>query len=657
MTRRTGSGAVGPGGAARTSAPAAPSMALPLALTLAVVLAVVLAPASARAADPDFYQTADRREVGTQEVFRVTVVLSGAPDDAELELPSSEDFETLGTSQSTSRSISIMGGSSPVITSTRTVTLRLRALKPGILTIPPSRLVSPTRTWSTEPLRLQVVRGRLGADPRAQGQDPSDPFAGFPGLPGAQAFGRGPDESVADVPRGDSDLFMRTTVDREEAYVGQQVTMSVWVYSRVDLSSVDAVTMPRLEGFWSEEVDSPTQLSGEPRTVNGVPYRAFLLRRRALFPMRPGTLTVGEAEADITTGFLFAGHRVHRRTRPIPIRVKPLPPGGPQGITGAHVGRWSLTAEGSGTHVELGQPVTVRLVLEGQGNVRNAPVPRLEAPEGFRVYEPTTQDAVAAPRNRVGGRRVVEYLLMPQRTGTFTLPALRFPHFDPDAERYEVASTEPLTLTVVPGAGGAAGPVSSAPGGEAAAGGTTPRGDAPPAAHNVLSGEGGGVRPVRVSAALEPPGAPLHARALFWPAVLLPFGVWLAVGLVGRVRGRLQQETEGSTRRRQTRAAQKRLAEAERLAAEGRSAEFHAEVERALLGFLEAQLRAPVQGLTRDALVARLAEAGVPEAARARVLRVLEACEVGRFAPGGGGPARDRVLADAAAAMDTWGRS
>ncbi len=75
---------------------------------------------------------------------------------------------------------------------------------------------------------------------------------------------------------------------------------------------MDAVTMPKLDGFWTEDVETPKELTGETRTVDGVPYRAYLLRRLALFPVKSGPREIGSVEADITTGFLFAGRREHR---------------------------------------------------------------------------------------------------------------------------------------------------------------------------------------------------------------------------------------------------------------------------------------------------------------------------------------------------------
>ncbi|MFY0580208.1 BatD family protein [Cystobacter fuscus] len=306
----------------------------------------------------------------------------------------------------------------------------------------------------------------------------------------------------------------------------------------------------------------------------------------------------------------------------------------------AQVGDWKLSVETSQQRVELGQPVTVKVILEGSGNVKNITPPRLEAPPAFKVYDPTTTDKMTPNKLRVQGRRTQEYLVMPQRTGTFTLPALEFPYFDPKTGRYEVSRTEPVEIVVESGAGGTA---------SAQTGSPTHMADAAAEPKNVLTA--GGLRPLRYQARFEAPAAVVWQRPFFLPAVLAPVGLMLALALGGLVRGRWSAQDEGSRSRQRARAARKQLAAAEKLRA-GNSSAFYGEVEKALLNFLAARLRVPVGGLTRDALDAKLTEAGVEEARRQRVRFVLEACDTGRFAPGAEPAARERILDDAAAVME-----
>jgi hypothetical protein len=604
----------------------------------ALLAVLALLAASPAWAEIEFYQSVDRTEVGTEDTFRLTVVVVDAPPSAQVQLPAPRDFEVLSTSRSSQRSISLSGGGPAVIQDVTKHVLVLRAHRTGKLTIPPAVLTTAGRTYKTEPVEMTVRAGRLGPAP-GQATRPAlpDPFRNFPAPDPFEAL---VDEPV--IPRGDSDLFLRASLDRDEVYVGEQVTLSLHIYSRVDLSSVDAVTMPKLEGFWSEDVESPTQLSGEQRVINGIPYRAYLLRRRALFPVKSGTLSITPAEADITTGFLFAGHRVHRVSNALKVKVKALPPGAPPGMANANVGSWQLSVDVSPTRVELGQPVTVKVILEGTGNVKNITPPKLTAPSALKIYDPTTTDKVTPSKNRISGRRVQEYLVMPQRTGTFTLPALEFPSFDPRHRQYDVSRTDPIPLTVEAGSGGVAsmGPTA------------TPLQDAANEPKNVLTA--GGLRPLRYQARFVAPATPVWERAFFLPAVLVPVGLLLGAALLGQVRGRLFAQTEAGRNKQQAKAARKRLAAAEKLRGEGSSSAFYAEVEKALNTFLEARLHTPVVGLTREALGEKMAAVGVEPERRSRVLYVLEACDMGRFGGGAELSERDRILDQAAAVMEGW---
>ncbi|MDY7228601.1 BatD family protein [Hyalangium rubrum] len=607
----------------------------------AVLAVLALLAASPAWAEIEFYQSVDRTEVGTEDTFRLTVVAVDAPPSAQVQLPAPKDFEVLSSSRGSQRSIQLSGGGPAVIQDITKHTLLMRASRPGKLTIPPAVLTTASRTYRTESIEMTVREGRMGPPPGQQGQATRpqlpDPFRNFP-MPD-------PFEELEDsptIPRGDSDLFLRASLDRNDVYVGEQTTLSLYIYSRVDLSSVDAVTMPKLEGFWSEEVESPTQLSGEQKVINGIPYRAYLLRRRALFPVKSGTLTITAAEADITTGFLFAGHRVHRVSNVLKVKVKPLPPGAPPGMANAHVGDWHLSMDVSPTRVELGQPVTVKIILEGTGNVKNVSPPKLNAPQSLKVYDPTTTDRVSPSKNRIQGKRVQEYLVMPQRTGTFTLPGLEFPYFDPRRREYDVARTDAVTITVEAGSGAVAqqGPT------------PTPMQDSANEQKNVLTA--GGLRPLRYQARFVAPSTPVWQRAFFLPAVLAPVGLLFGAVLLGQVRGRLFAQTEAGRNKQQAKAARKRLAEAEKLRGQGSSTAFYAEVEKALNAFLEARLATPVVGLTREALGEKMAAANVEPARRSRVLFVLEACDMGRFGGGAELSERERILNEAAAVMEGW---
>jgi len=604
-----------------------------LALTL-LVPCLALA-----AAEPEITMQADREKVGTEDTFRLDITVANAPQNSTVNLPAPSDFEILGRSQSSQMSYSVGPGGAGIVTHVQKYTLTVRANRTGTLKIPPATLKTPDGDVSSKGVTIDVVSGRLAPDRK---KPPPNPFGfppGFPGIPGFDDDDSGPAPDVdADVPRGDSDLFLRMTLDKSEAYVGEQVMLTIHLYSRVDLSTVDAVTMPKLDGFLSLDFKSPTQLMSEQRIIGGVPYREYLLRQKAIFPLKAGTVGIEASEADITTGLLFAGRRVHRKSNESKLMVRNLPPGPATTI----VGRWRLSREISQTEVNLGEPVQVKLTLEGRGNLQGVQLPPLNPPASFKAFDPETSDKPSNSRTNVGGVRVVEYTLVPQQTGTFTLPAMSVPYFDPDARKYDEMRVDEITITVKPGLGGAT--VQTQPG-------VTLNTD--PGAKNQLVG--GGLKSLRHTARFATARPTLSTQKWFLPVAAFPLALTLLVAAFSFVRGSIGPESEASRQKREARAAKKPLAAAEKLLGKGSVGDFYAEIERALAGFMSARLGLAVAGITRDELAKKLADAGLTEVDRRRILHVLETCDLGRYAPGmGEASARQKALDEAARAMEGW---
>jgi len=271
--------------------------------------------------------------------------------------------------------------------------------------------------------------------------------------------------------------------------------------------------------------------------------------------------------------------------------------------------------------------------VEGRGNVKDLVLPRPVVPPALKLYDPTTSDKTSTVRSRIQGRRTQEFLVLPQQTGTFEIPAMELAYFDPDTGRYERSRTAPLTLTVVPGAGSSTLATSAGRGDE-------------PTARNVLNATA--LRPLRVQAELDRPQPPWRRG---WFLALLAFPPLAFVGmLAGQAvqRHRARSDPRGEQRRREQR-VRARLAALRTSGHQLDDVAFSAEVDGAVAELLSLRLGAPVTGLTREALRSRLAEAGAPPELRARVVRIQDACDEVRFAPGASRIDRAEVLADAEA--------
>ncbi|GAC1338350.1 MAG: BatD family protein [Myxococcales bacterium] len=616
-------------------------------LACLVCAALALAgPPGARAADdePEVVASLDREETSLDgtATLSISVSVNSKGDPGELQLPALRDFDVVSRSSSEQVSF-VFNGSAPSYRRTRVTSLTLTPHRAGLLTIEPARLAQGGKTYSTRQLSLRVLPA--GAPPQGRGRpsddpvDPSQPFAGQGPASDADSF--------AGARLGSRDLVLLAAVDNARPFVGQQVTYSLWLLARVNVSGIDKLQLPRMDGFWTEEIEAPQQLVGEARIVDGVPAQAYLLRRRALFPLRAGKTAVDPAEVEVLTGMglLFSRASVRRASQPLPLDVQPLPAPRPSGFDPGNVGQWTLTASLEPAAVPAGQPATLRLVLSGRGNLRDVQLPRLPAIPGLRAYDATTADKPGVEQGRAGGTRTVEQLLVPERTGEIELPALTLQTFDPVQKQYRTLRTEPLRLTVGAPVPGPNGPQDAA---------------APPGAQNLLAA--GGLRPIRLRISQVGTGAPPWTSAWFWPALLA--GPLLVGGLLGARRALLLAARDpGKVRVRGARsAARKRLRGAEELLSRvgGGGVEFHAEVARALTGYLADKQGVAAGGLTRVELAQALLKRGHLKGVVDTLVALLDECDRARFAPGAKDPKAQQLLLEKAdallAALDRGGR-
>jgi len=264
----------------------------------------------------------------------------------------------------------------------------------------------------------------------------------------------------------DKSLFLLIEVDNRNPYRGEQVTVTWTLYTDVSIASWEVLSLPRLTGFWSEELFAPNKLVLKERTYQGRRYYTAEVRRMALFPTRSGEIEVdplvlkvgvklnrrNRRDPFLNDFSLFAPSRVENREIPslsIPINVKPIPrknrPANYKGL----VGKFKMTGGLDYNEVQQNNAVALALKISGTGNFKTLEAPIIAFPEGLEVFDPkvTTEPALG---DVVGGVSTFEYVIVPRTTGKVSIPAIRLPYFNPSRRRFEVVRVGPLKLNVSP---------------------------------------------------------------------------------------------------------------------------------------------------------------------------------------------------------------
>jgi hypothetical protein len=590
-----------------------------LGAAFVVIASLVDGMAEAQQVSATVTMQAERTQVAVGETFDLVVRadVQGA-DAGGLEPPDLSAFRVIGRRSSRPMQFTFgFGVQRQVVQSSSVYEFTLQAVNEGTFNLTPATIRVGGRTFSSSPITIVVGSGGGGA-PQPGQVPPVEPPVGP--LDGATF---------------DPQAFLRTVVSPSNPYVGQQVTVTVYLYVGDPLRTAPQITRePAVDGFWVRDLLPPQRtLEAHQQAVQGRPFDVYVIRRFAAFPLRSGSLEVGSPAVDLELGggmIDFFNPRpasqVRREGVAVPIQVRPLPEQGkPPGRIAT--GSFTLSARLDRTQVATGDAVTLTATVEGTGNPQDLHL-ELAPIDGLRILSPQLRDNVESPNDLVRGSRSFEWLVVPEREGTYAIGPFELPVFDPTTETYSTLRSETLRLVA---AGNAIAPVEDDPVEEAEA---VRRATAPD------------FGTVRTRSELDRPSAPVDRSLVYVLLLAVPFATWVGFVGFGWMRRRSARAKELGAKDNAVRTARKRLRGAQDYAQRGDANAFYGEIRKVLGEVLEARLGSPIGGYTHAELRRHLRERGMAEELSERVVDEIEGSEFARFSAAGASPQEIAKCAD-----------
>lgn len=425
--------------------------------------------------------TVDRNQIGVGDTLTLTISVNADESLAvgDQRLPELDGFDLI-QQFSGRESRSVFTGGKFQFLQTQKFNYVLQANKEGKLVIPPVEVVANNKSYKTNPITITVTgqgqgrqapgalpgmpqqrhRPKAGIDDEAE--DPFDSMMDEAdemfnqllqrrggGIPGG---GGGPHAA----PSNPDDAFsIQLEVDKNEAFVGEQVTASWYLYTRNQIQNIDTLKYPNLKAFWKEDIEIATRLNFQQEVVNGIPYKRALLVSYALFPIKEGQGLIDsyKARCSVLMGGLgaFGMGNVYNFTKAsqeMKIRIKPLPTHGRPADFSGGVGDFQVRYQLDSKTVPAHQPFSFKIRFEGRGNAKTIELPPLELPKGLELYDTKAESKF----NRDGtSYKEFELLLIPRQEGKITIPAISVSLFDPKKVEYVQRSTPPIEISVVAG--------------------------------------------------------------------------------------------------------------------------------------------------------------------------------------------------------------
>jgi len=424
--------------------------------------------------------------------------------------------------------------------------------------------------------------------------------------------------------QGSDDFFIEQVVDNQKPYLGQQTTMIFRFYLAKNLFEQPTLKWPDYKGFWVE--DLPPQKTYN-KVVKGRTYRVTEIRK-ALFPTVTGKITIEPVVMNIPPNafgffdsdpFNFFSRRRNRqsysekvlRTRKIVLNVQPLPTKGkPADFSGA-VGTFNFQLTTDNDTVEVDQPVTLKAVLSGNGNIKKLPGIDIPPLENFRLYDSGSNDNISKQNYRVSGSKTFEWVLIPTAPGVYELPKLTFNYFDPWSRKYRSITRNINNVIVSPSS------VASLLPGERSA--------------NIIPAARTSLNYIVTELSDEVPGKPLFSYKLIWVVQALPI-IWLAFLAVYISRNkRLEGDVAYARRKFASKAAKYALQNAQ--AGFHNPEQFYGLIFHGIVGFISDKSNISVSGMTNSQIIEMLKKTGRCEGILDEFSEFIDQCDAGRFSP------------------------
>jgi hypothetical protein len=410
-------------------------------------------------------------KIHKEEYATLRLVIENATDIHNITPPSFKDFIVVsGPNQETG-----MSNVNGLVKQYMGISYILQPRHTGKIIINAASATINGKSYTSRPLKLQVL-STSGA--RSQPAASASPFAAMdPYLAAAPKedfndFILKKEERVQD--KVSKNMLLKLQTNKTSCYVGEPVVASYKLYTR--LKSESKLTKnPSFNGFSVIDLQQPDVTDYAREKLNGREYNVYTIRKAQLYPLQDGTIELESATLENNVQFLkedakglqdnldgfmngfnlgedaLITETVSLTSKPVSIKVKPLPEAGkPVSFNGA-VGKFDFTASLEKNSFTTDETGKLTLVVSGAGNLQLITAPEINWPAQLEPFESKVTDELLQTDVPVSGRKIIEIPFTVQLPGNYNIPSIEFSFFDPATASYKRVATNPIAFTILKG--------------------------------------------------------------------------------------------------------------------------------------------------------------------------------------------------------------
>ncbi|MDO4211557.1 MAG: BatD family protein [Bacteroidales bacterium] len=579
------------------------------------------------------------------EPFYVEYVLKDADSD-DFTPPEFPDGLTVvgGPSVSRSSSVQIINGHASS-NSTCSYVYVVQADKEGAFEIPAATVRVEGKEYKSNKATVKVGSGSASSSAK------SDDDHGKVGKSNsAQAGGEKSEPQKGDAAVSKGNLYFTIDATKRKVYEQEPIVLTYKVHSNVKLGLANVMLKqkPDLKGFWSQEIPLSRNITSEPERHGNELFGVGTCLKYVVFPQQTGKLVVPGVtfECDVKQrmssmdpfdAFFSGGGNmnrvVQRSTDDMSIEVLPLPEK-PAGFSGG-VGQFGIQTALMTPEPKTNDVVTMRLTVNGVGNMGLIKAPQIKFPASFETYDAKMTDKTKVSEKGITGEVYFDYTFVPREVGQFDIPAAKFIYFDTERHEYVTLNTGAYHLDVKKGLR------------------SQEDVDAELAMRNSDINDIHYGEPAAIATDALTAGPGWIGSLQYFGLLAALVGAFSALTVWLRRRFERNADVAGTRNRTARKKANKHLRACEKALATGDHNAFYSALSQALRGYFADKLTRDAAALTNDTILAALAERGLSDELQAKTKALLEDCDFARFAPSHDAGQREKDLARASELLNS----
>ncbi len=259
-------------------------------------------------------------------------------------------------------------------------------------------------------------------------------------------------------------VFVVLEPKKKNIYINEIVPLTIKLY--VNKVGLRDIQFPDIfhEGFSLAELGKPKQYQD---VYSGVEYEVVEFNT-TFFALKSGDFKLGPAkvkcsllvkkqqnrrsqsvfdddffDSGVFDDFFgrYEAYPLELKSLEIPVSVLPVPQEGrPVDFSGA-IGEFDFDVSISPSEVKVGDPITLKAVIKGEGNFSTVKLPAITDDKNFKVYEAQSKQEFQ--------EKSFEQIIMPLNDKIAEIPSLSFNFFNTKTGQYEVVSKGPFAIKVL----------------------------------------------------------------------------------------------------------------------------------------------------------------------------------------------------------------